>query len=66
MTAEQAAIGHPGRNSLMGGKFARSDFVKRGSATRMTAPVTAETRKAKKGETASASFAIEGADDWLQ
>lgn len=65
MTAEQAAIGHPGRNSLIGGKFARSDFVKRGSATRMTVPVKADMRKANTGETVSASFAVtvEEADD---
>lgn len=56
-------MGHPGRNNLMGGKFARSDLVKRGSATKMTVPVKADTRKAKNGETASVPFAVEGADD---
>lgn len=63
MIAEQAAMGHPGRNNLMGGKFVRSDLVKRGSATRMTAPVKADTRNAKNGETASVPFAVEGAGD---
>lgn len=64
MIAEQAAMGHPGRNSLMGGKCDRSDFVKSGSATRITVPVRADTRKAKNGETASVPFTMVGGDAW--
>lgn len=51
--AEQAAIGQPGRNSFAGENRDRSDFVKSGSATSVTAPVKADTTKAKRGETAS-------------